>query len=73
MPSKNQSAHTTANIFFENVICHYGLPSRINSDQGQNFESKVIRELCKIVDIDKTRTTPYRAQGNGMAVRLKDS
>ena len=58
IPSRNQTAKTTANLLFDNFLCHYGLPSRHHSDQGRNFESEVIKELCVIAHVDKTRTTP---------------
>ena len=41
IPTRNQTAKTTAQILFYNFIVHYGIPQRIHSDQCANFESKV--------------------------------
>ena len=35
------------------------------SDQGQNFESLLISDLCELTQIKKLRTTPHRPKGNG--------
>ena len=72
-PSKNQSAKTTARILFNNFICHYGLPARLHSDQGRNFESEGIKELCYIASIDKSMTTPYHPIRNGMSERFSQT
>ena len=29
-----------------------------------NFESEIIREMCKLMGVKKSRTTPYYTQGN---------
>ena len=44
---------------------HYGLPEKICSDQGCNFKSKLIAELCDLYKIKQLQTTPYRPQCNG--------
>ena len=44
---------------------HYGVPEKILSDQGCNFKSKLIAELCELSKTKKLQTTPYRPQYNG--------
>jgi transposase InsO family protein len=72
-PTKNQTAKTTAKILFEQFIVHYGFPSRIHSDQGANFESNLIKELCILGGTNKSHTTPYHAMGNGMVERFNET
>jgi len=49
---------------------HYGLQPWLHADRGANFESKVIRELCQMTGMAKSRTTPYHAMGNGLMERM---
>ena len=70
VPCRNQLATTTAKALYENFIVHYSFPERIHSDQGKNFESRLIKELCKLAGVKKTRTTPYHPMGNGSAERF---
>ena len=50
---------------WDKFFIHYGFPEKILRDQGCNFESKLIAELCELSNIKKLRTTPYRLQCNG--------
>lgn len=72
-PTKNQLARTTAKVLFENFITHYGFPSRIHSDQGPNFESELIKDLCELAGISKSHTTPYHPMGNGQVERFNST
>ncbi|XP_073792914.1 retrovirus-related Pol polyprotein from transposon opus [Danio rerio] len=62
-PTKDQTAKTVASVLWENLICHFGFPKRIHSDQGANFESELVKELCTLAGV-KSRTTPYHPRGN---------
>ena len=47
----------------------FGIPSTLRSDQGQNVDGNVIKELCENLEIKKTRSSPYHPEGNGAAER----
>ena len=66
----DQTAGTIAKVLVEELICRHGCPEVIHSDQGRNFEASLIREICKRLNIKKSRTTPYHAQGNGQTERF---
>ena len=64
-PSKTQTALATAKLLLNNFILHYGFPSKIITDQGRNFESELIENLCQLAGVQKLRTSPYHPQTNG--------
>jgi len=67
--TRNQTAKTTAEALLDNFILHYGIPTKIHSDQGANFESEIIKQLCTLMNIEKTRTSVYHPQCNGISER----
>ncbi len=70
VPARDQKATTVARILVNEWFFHYGVPLRIHSDRGRNFESTLIAELCKWYGITKSRTTPGHPQGNGQVERF---
>ena len=65
----DQTASTTARVLLDEIISRYGCPLMLHSDQGRNYESLVISELCQLLQIKKTRTTPRNPKCNGMVER----
>jgi len=72
-PMANQEACTVAEILVREVVCRFGVPVLIHSDQGRNFESVLFAEMCRLLGIKKTRTTPYHPQSDGMVERSQIS
>ena len=48
-------------------MCRFGAPISIHSDQGRAFESCLFTELCELLGIHKTCTTPYHSLSDGLA------
>ena len=69
-PCVNQTAKQVAKKLWDNVFCFYGFPERIHSDQGANFESKLISELLSLTGVAKSHTTAYHPMGNGQTERF---
>ena len=62
-PTRNQQASTVAKLLWEKILVHFGFPQRLHSDQGCDSESRIIKDLCRVASIEKTRTTPYHPAG----------
>ena len=69
-PVPNHKAETVATTLVDNFFSRFGIPQTLHSDQGRDFESKLFQAVCRILDIDKTRTTPWHPQSDGMVERF---
>jgi len=50
-------------------ISRFGCPLELHSDQGKNVDGNLIRQLCNLLEISKTRTTAYHPASNGQVER----
>ncbi|XP_061189572.1 uncharacterized protein K02A2.6-like [Saccostrea echinata] len=66
----DQEAETVITTFVNEIVCRFGTPLQVHSDQGRNFESKAFKEMCELLHIDKTRTSSMRPQANGSVERF---
>ena len=69
-PLPDKTAQSVADAFFNQVVCRFGMPSVIHSDQGREFENRIMQELCLLGGAHKTRTTPYHPESDGMVERF---
>ena len=69
-PQVTTDSVTLAKVLVEEVVCCYGVPQYLHSDQGANLVSDVIQSLCTLLGIQRTQTTAYHPQGNGQVERF---
>ena len=68
-PIPDQKATTVARKLVFKIVARYGAFRELHSDQGTNFGSKVVLEVCRLFGIHKTRTTPYHPRSDGFIER----
>lgn len=70
VPMTSISAEAVSTAFIKHWVYRLGPPVCLHSDRGAQFESDVLAEVCKIFNIQKSRTTAYHPQGNGILERF---
>lgn len=68
-PINDISAETIARAFYRSWISRFGVPARLTTDQGRQFESELFRHLTRILGTQRSRTTAYHPQANGCVER----
>ncbi|XP_026416541.1 uncharacterized protein LOC113311977 [Papaver somniferum] len=58
---------TIATFIKEHIICRFGVPKHIITDNGTPFANKQVRELLEEYGIKQVFSTIYYLQGNGQA------
>jgi len=61
---------SVARVVVEQVICRYGVPIAILTDRGKEVDGQLMNEVCRLLDIDKQRTTAYKASTNAAVERF---
>lgn len=69
MATKDQTAETTAGVLMEKFL-EFGLPERIITDNGPNFRSRLLAEICRLIRAAHLYTTPYHPQFDGLCERF---
>ena len=75
--SKWSQAYAMANVTAESVAKRivdygfaFGLCVNLLTDQGTNFQSQLLREVCELLDIKQVRTSPYHPETDGLTERF---
>ena len=65
-PLRNKEAETCAEALIDRWVGPFGCPESIHSDQGREFVNKLWDDLCKGLEIRRTKTPPYSPQSNSV-------
>ncbi|KAM4626558.1 uncharacterized protein O3C94_019600 [Discoglossus pictus] len=64
-PVVNMTAKTTVKRLLTEVICRYGVPEVIESDQGPAFTAVLAKEIWTALGVTLSFHTPYHPQSSG--------
>ena len=64
---KRVTGGSVANFLRENIVCRFGVPSKIISNNGTPFLNKDVRRLIEWYSISHTTSTSYYPKENGQA------
>ena len=67
---EDHKAATVADVLVTEVFLKLGIPRFIHSDQAPEFMSELMTELHSLLEIQRTRTCPYRPQSDGLVERF---
>ena len=73
IPMPDQVAMRVAKIFVQEWVYMWGEPLSVHTDRGANFESELLAEVCRWLQVSKTRTTAYHPQGNAQVERYNQT
>ena len=69
-PAKTSTAAEAANFMYYHIVCRFGIPRSIQSDNGTQYVNEVIERLTTILHIRHRFSTPYYPQSNGRVERV---
>jgi len=72
VPLQDQTAALISSAFIK-ICCYFDIPDVLHSDQGRNFESQLFHDVLTTFGIQKSCTTAYHPQGDGMVERFNRS
>ena len=67
----NSKTETIAKVLVDEICFRYGAPGCLLSDLGANLISSVVAETCRLFQIDRVHTAPYRPQTNGLIEKVQ--
>jgi hypothetical protein len=68
-PVMNITSATIQKFFWQNIICHYGVPQQITIDNAKYFDSAMFKDFYHQVKTKVSFASVYHPQSNGVVER----
>ena len=65
--TRTNDAQVVMSFVRSNILCRFGIPRAIISDQGTHFCNKLLENMLKKYGVTHRVATPYHPQTNGQA------
>jgi hypothetical protein len=58
-------------FFWQNIVCRFGVPSKLTVDNGKQFDTQDFREFCNSIGTKAVFASVYHPQSNSVVERAK--
>ena len=72
-PMPNKESKTIAELVVMRWLHEYGEPEQVHTDQGGEFDAKLMKQMWELYKVKKSRTTPYHPEGNAQVERYNQT
>lgn len=64
-PLKTKETKEVAKKFMDEFILRYGVPKIVATDQGKEFVSETLKEMCKLLEVEQLQSVAYHHESIG--------
>ena len=68
-PTVDQTARTVVSVLVRQLFATFCIPETILTDQGPQFEARLVQEVLRQFGVKRNRTSPYHPMSNGLNER----
>ena len=69
----DKQSQMVVDVVYNKWVMKFGCPLQLHSDQGGEFIAQLFKDMCSCLRIDKTVTTGFRPQSDGLVERSNRS